>query len=183
VRGNPIDSRTFHGHGLYATGLQPLRHSDELRRGSSEVRNFATDAAGDGSAHPVSFAPQVDAGYVAPNYRQALGGPIPPPDPGPRPIVPRLPHGAVAVERSPAPIGASVVPGIATASTPSSTAGDRPATDEHRRLTSRVTVPGWRVVSHRRAPPQRGGPWRLRPRLRACAARSPPTDPKRRTTI
>src|SRR5215469_8076301 len=105
-----------------------------------------------------------------------------PPDPGPRPIVPLLPHGAVAVERSPAPIRASVVPGIATASTPSSTAGDGPATDEHRLLRLRVTVPGWRVVSHRRAPPRRGGPWRLRPPLRACAARSRPTDPKRRTT-
>jgi hypothetical protein len=49
-----------------------------LRRGSSEVRNFSEDAPRDWRAHPVSFAPQVDAGYVAQNYRQAFDLSFPP---------------------------------------------------------------------------------------------------------
>src|SRR5215510_11246084 len=39
-----IGSRSFRGHRLYAAGLEPLRHSDELPRGSSEIGTFSADA-------------------------------------------------------------------------------------------------------------------------------------------
>jgi hypothetical protein len=70
VGSDPVDPRALHGHRLHPAVFEPLPHADQLRRRRPEIGYFSDHSVRGGSAHPVPFAPQIHAGYVAANDRQ-----------------------------------------------------------------------------------------------------------------
>jgi hypothetical protein len=70
MRCDPVDSGTLHRHRFYLSLFEPLRHPDQLRRSSPEIGHFPSAAFYRRGACPVTFASQISARHLVPNYRQ-----------------------------------------------------------------------------------------------------------------